>query len=150
MTSSTVTMKWHGDRVMRELERDVSARLHTVGVMVTSEIRSRLSDPAPPHSMPHEYPHAISGRLRNSVFYAVDEQNTSVGIGAAAEYAPFLLHGTKHMDEREFILRTVNDLKPRIIKIMTTPRKSLLARAIGAVSDFVFGSPGDFGAGFEE
>ena len=70
--------------------------------------------------------------------------------GAAAEYAPFLLHGTKYMEEREFIERTIRDLKPRIIRIMTTPRKSHFARAIGAVADFFRGSPGDFESGFTE
>src|SRR5262245_12863773 len=105
-----VRMEWNGDRIMKEIRADMNARLHTVGVLVTSEMRRRLSTPGPEASAPGDYPHAQSGRLRAAVTFEADPADDSISIIVPVDYAGFLEHGTSKMEARPFVLRTVEDL----------------------------------------
>jgi hypothetical protein len=146
---ATTKVTFDSRRLAREIKADLNARLATVGELVVSDLKQKLSTSnqggAHP-SMPHEYPHAGTGRLRNATMYSVDTTNCSLDISIPVEYAQFLTTGTKHLAARKMIIDAVRENRGRIIKIMTTPRKGLFARAIGAVSDLFRGSPGDFTA----
>jgi HK97 gp10 family phage protein len=144
MAQAATKLQWNGSRIEKDIRKDLNARLHAAGVLVTSRMRQNLSTPGPEASAPGAWPHAQSGRLRGAVTFEVDEANTTLRVLVAAEYAEFLEDGTKNMAARPFIQRTIDEVRPQIVKIMTTPRKSLFARAIGAVRDFLGGSSGGF------
>src|SRR5262249_2265682 len=113
------------------------------------EIRRELSTPGPEPSAPGEAPHAQTSRLRSSVSFEADPSNDSVRIVVPVDYAGYLEHGTSKMEARPFIQQVIDKNRNKIISMMTTPRKNLFARAVGAISDFFRGSPGDFGSNYE-
>src|SRR5262245_50544411 len=127
MARSTVKLEWHGDRVMHELKADLNAKLATVGELITSQMRRNLSTPGPEPSAPGEFPHAQSRRLRHAPTYEADPGNTSISIIVPVDYAGFLEAGSSRMQARPFIMRTIDELRPKIVSIMTKPRRSLFA-----------------------
>lgn len=147
--SASVKVTWNGNRVHQEIKADINARLDLAGELIASTIRRNLSTPGPAASAPGQFPHAQSGRLRNSVTYSTDASKMTLRVGTNVEYAAFLEGGTRRMEPRPFLLRTVFMLKPQLRAIFTRPRKSLFSKATGFVKDLFLGKEGGFEASRE-
>lgn len=78
------------------LKRNKSGRLY--------KIKGRLHRA----SAPGEYPANLSGKLRKGIGYKVRGSN-SMEFGSKEDYSKYLELGTKNMDPREFIGRTVKE-----------------------------------------
>lgn len=143
-SSSSVKLTWHDKRIEKELKGELATRLNACGQLIVSEIRKNISDPGPGASAPGDFPHAQTGYLRQTVTYSVDEKKLELIAGATAEYAEFLEHGTKYMDARPFILRTIRDITPKIKAIMTQQKKGWLSKLVSSVVNTFRGSPSSF------
>ena len=104
--------KNHSRRVIRSVERQAMKRLERAGHAVAAQVRDNISTAGPPHSLPGDYPHTISGELRDNIFIDVDRRGMTVTIGARAEHA-------EHVERiRPFLSRTLAEMGPEVRRIM--------------------------------
>lgn len=54
------------------------------------KVQASLNQPAPPHSVPGEYPHTVTGRLRREITVRLDETRKEVIIKSGAPYAEYV------------------------------------------------------------
>jgi len=114
---------WQADKALGDVKAKMRLRMSLVGEMVASKIRENISDPtrtAGP-SLPGAFPHADTGRLRNSIEYAVDDDGLSVRVGTNVEYGGYLELGTDKMEARPFLEKTIYDMEPAIRKALKRP-----------------------------
>lgn len=92
-----VRIEDHMDEVKALIEDSIITALELTGVVVEGDAVEELSKPKPHKTEPSPRPNVDTGRLRNSIVHAVNEQEKSVKIGSALEYAPYLEFGTSRM-----------------------------------------------------
>ena len=92
-----VRIEDHMDEVKALIEDSIITALELTGVVVEGDAVEELSKPKPHKTEPSPRPNVDTGRLRNSIVHAVNEQEKSVKIGSVLEYAPYLEFGTSRM-----------------------------------------------------
>jgi hypothetical protein len=92
----SATLTWRGDELADAVRAEMVRRLELAGAMVQAQVQRNVSTSARTGgpSSPGEYPHADTGRLRNSIFYEVDEAALLVIIGTPLKYGLYLEYGT--------------------------------------------------------
>lgn len=110
--ASSVSMKWYGDSVTREIREDLKVRLVAAGDYLVAQVQANIAEPGPPHSAPGDFPHKVSGELSESVSAKFDRRSMSVTVTASAEHAPFV------EDSRPFLRRTLRESRSAIRGIM--------------------------------
>lgn len=120
MPGTRVKMKWSGEQIKREIARQVEKRLDLVGELIRGEIVRNISVSARANgpSKPGEFPHADTGKLRQSIFWERKDRNTVI-IGSTLKYARHLEMGTSYMAPRPFMYRTIADNARRIESILS-------------------------------
>ena len=110
---------WNGDKIVADLRRDMKRRLALAGQVVADQIRKNISvatSSAGP-SAPGGFPHADTGKLRQSIEYKMEGDDT-VLVGSPLVYARHLELGTSTMAPRPFIRRTIRQMVRVIDKIL--------------------------------
>lgn len=100
--------------VQKKVEDDLEAKLTLCGEMLRAEIIRRISIGGPPRSLPGEYPHADTGKLRQSINWSLGRDGSKfvLSIGSKLIYSGFLEWGTVKMEPRPFVERTIRDMLP--------------------------------------
>jgi len=119
-------MKWHGKRAIQGIEDEMRRRMNSAAARTASYTRRMISESTRANgaSEPGEYPHADTGRLRNSVTHDVERGTNGeiIGrVGSNVEYAEYLERGTRKMAARPFLLRAVLEMKDEIRRILGRP-----------------------------
>lgn len=90
-------VKWSGDELVKGAREEIINKLRLATEYVRGRaaknvsVSSRSSGP----SQPGEYPHADTGRLRNSIFADVDENALEGTVGTNLKYGLWLEYGTR-------------------------------------------------------
>ena len=120
-----VTVKWNGDRFMRQVQAEAVRRLAMATAHVVVKVKENISTSsqrgANP-SDPGEFPHANLGTLRNSIRGEVNARRLRGRVGSNLFYSKFLEIGTKFMAARPFLRRTLNEQRQRVRRILSRGR----------------------------
>jgi len=91
------SVSWSGDELLKGAREEIINKLRLAVEYVRGRavknvsVSSRSSGP----SRPGEFPHADTGRLRNSIFGDVDEKELSGTVGTNLKYGLYLEYGTR-------------------------------------------------------
>lgn len=123
MARARVTLTYHGKRLIPGIEAVLSRRLRKVGEMVASEVRKNIgtSTRAEGPSVPGEFPHADTGRLRSSISWDIDSEKLLVRVGTTLEYGAHLELGTEKMEARPFLEPTAVEMQRKVSEIIAAP-----------------------------
>lgn len=90
-------LKWNGDELVKKVEAEMSRRLKVCTVLLQRAVKTNISKSqrSSGYSKPGHMPHADTGRLRNSIFQAVDGLTGVVGVpkNMGVVYGRFLEEG---------------------------------------------------------
>lgn len=104
---------WHDQQVLNMVVGVAARKLNKCAVSLHARIIKNISKPTRTHgpSRLGEFPHADTGRLRQSIFIrtATPDDLTAV-VGTNLRYGRFLELGTVKMDARSYLRRTLNDM----------------------------------------
>ena len=118
-----MALMWHGDEAIRRVNGTMVQRLQGAAMYVRGEARKNISVGQPTRlthpvaggsrrvglepSAPGEYPKKVTGQLRQSVSWEVDEKRLTARVGTNLDYGMWLELGTRLMKARPWLLRTV-------------------------------------------
>lgn len=97
------------DKVVEELGTAMSRALEAVGIEAESDA-ARLCP-------------VDTGRLRNSITHAVDEDDKSAIIGTNVEYAEYVHNGTRHQAAQPFLTDAVNQNADKYRRVVEAAMK---------------------------
>lgn len=120
--SGDVRIKWRGKEAEGELKSLVRPRLARCGselrnhvVRKVSQGKTRTQGP----SAPGEPPHIDEGNLRKNIFWWIDKPRPlSVAVGTTIDYGLHLEQGTRHMAARPYLRPSLDEMKPKLLKIL--------------------------------
>jgi len=110
-------LKWHGEEFKRQLRTEMSKRLDMAGAYLRAEVVKNISLPTRTlgPSLVGEYPHADTGKLRQSIFTQRTSPTTLI-VGSSLVYAK--VHEYKG---RSFFRRTIFERAAQLAKILGAP-----------------------------
>lgn len=111
-------LRWYGPSVARQVRDEMKARLALAAEELRAQVVENISTDAPPHSLPGEFPHQISGELADSIRVETDKRSLTVRVVADADYALALELGTANMSPRPFMRRTMLQMRSRLRAII--------------------------------
>src|SRR5262245_770883 len=94
LISGKVQIKLHTDKFPDALKKEFVKRLNLLGVAIQGRIQRNISQSGSSPSAPGEFPHAVTSRLRNSIFFRVDPVGPSLLLGTNAKHGLALEFGT--------------------------------------------------------
>lgn len=101
-------LRWHGQKVHDEIVRRLASRLSAVGELLVAEAKLR----AP----------VDTGNLRNSIDYAVDEQELSLVYGTPVYYGVYqelgFLTATGRFVQNPYLLPALLENRGRIMELL--------------------------------
>ena len=106
---------WFGDEFERELGLTIKKKLKLAAEVTANQVKRNISK-GRPASKPGDFPHVDTGRLRNSIFWDLQNDTTAI-VGTTVEYGLFLEIGTSTMAPRPYLRRTLNEMKNKINRI---------------------------------
>ena len=96
MAQIKANFNWYGDQLTGAIRKEWLRRLYVALEHLKARVQVNISKPSSDRrSLPGEFPRAETGRLRNSIFYAVDEMAMSGTVGTPLLYGKWLEFGTK-------------------------------------------------------
>jgi len=115
-----MSMKWHGDRLKKEVRSKCEKNMDKACRFLESEIKKDLSGKSP--SSPGEPPGVVTGELRRSMTYEIEKTSQGITgrVGTNKEYAIPLEFGTSRMAARPFVRSNFEKNKKEIAKILTS------------------------------
>lgn len=117
---ATVRFVWHPRRFKKVLENSLDKRMAQMGRYLVRKVRENISTPTATYgpSRPGEFPHLVTGRLKESIFYRVEPTGRHVSkigykekrviIGTDLKYG--LYH--EYTTGRSFLRRTFAEEAP--------------------------------------
>ena len=118
---ATVRFTWHRRNLKKLLEQSLDGRMENLGRYLVRKVRANISTPAAiyGHSVPGEYPHLVTGKLKESIFYRVEPTRSSVS-GKTGYKEKRLIVGTplryglyhEYVSGRSFLRRTFMEELP--------------------------------------
>lgn len=106
-------LDWRGDQYLRAVDGTLSRRLESVGEILVDVVRDNIDTPAPPHSVPGEFPHKDTGLLYERVRSRHFRRELRTRIEARTPYAG-------HVEEiRPYLRRTVRENRKWIDDTLT-------------------------------
>lgn len=109
---ATTGIKWYGESYKREIRNELNRRLDRVGELLVRDVRKNISTPAPPHSHKGQFPHRMTGELRDSVSYTTDKRSLTLRLHATADHAEYV------EEIRPFLKRTFWARRSKVRQIM--------------------------------
>ena len=113
MANAAVRLFWNGEAVYGTVMRAAAEGIFDAALITREQIQVNISAVGPPHSLPGEYPHLISGKLQDSVKIKGNRNKLEAYVIVEAPYALALELGTSHMAPRPFIVRSFNEVKDK-------------------------------------
>ena len=113
MASSSV--RWYGPQVSREIREQMRRRMYRAARAIAARARRNVSRQGPPHSIPGEFPHRVSGELQDSIHVETDARSLTFRIVADAPHAQFV------EAERPFLRRTLREMRSELRAIILGP-----------------------------
>jgi HK97 gp10 family phage protein len=90
---SSVKFTDRSPEVRRALEAAMARGLEVIGMVAETHAKEEITEKRA----------VDTGRLRNSITYAVKKKENAVYIGTNVKYGPYVEHGTSRMPARPFI-----------------------------------------------
>lgn len=115
MITAAVRVFWRGDELVNDIKRAAAEGIFDAALIVREQIQVNISVVGPPHSLPGEAPHRISGELQNSVKIRGNRNKLEAFVIVEAPYALALEFGyaPRNLAPRPFIVRSFNEVKPQ-------------------------------------
>lgn len=105
---------WRKKELLADVEKKFSDRLAIAAEMVKTQVQKNISvstrEAGP--SEPGDYPHADTGRLRNSIFWTFVGK-MAVIVGTPLEYGLKLEYSG-----RSFLRRTLNEMASKVARVL--------------------------------
>ena len=113
-----MSVKWHGDRLKKEVEAKCFKNMGTACLFLEGQIKQSVSGPSP--SAPHEPPGVVTGTLRRSITYEIEVGPSGVTgkVGTNVVYSLPLEFGSSRMSARPFLRPGLEKGKKQIAKIL--------------------------------
>lgn len=105
-------VRWYGDEVSRAVREAMKMRLDVAARTVARQVQENIGTPAPPHSVPGQFPHLVSGDLQKSVRVETDKRSLTVRIVADSDHAEAV------EASRPFLRRTLREMRTRLRAIL--------------------------------
>lgn len=117
MFKATTSVKWHDRAYVARVKTEMNRRLDAAGEYLRGKIVRNISLPTSIYgpSKVGEYPHADSGKLRQSIY----SRQTSPGVQEVGSPLPYAYH--LETKGRSFIFRTFKEERPALRRIMLKP-----------------------------
>ena len=100
MPDIEVTLTSNKDEILEALGEQLGQAMIAIGMAAESNAKTEITKAV--YDTP-EKGYVRTGRLRNSITYAVDTNEPAVYIGSNVEYAPYVELGTSKMRARPFL-----------------------------------------------
>lgn len=110
--SARSSVRWYGERVSRSVRERMKGRLKRAADFAAKTTRRNVATPGPPHSLPGEYPHKVSGDLQRSIHVETDKRSLTVRIVADAPHAGIV------EEKRPFLRRTLRLIRTQLRAII--------------------------------
>lgn len=110
-------LEWNGDMLYGAMRDAATKGVFLAAQRLKEQIQINISVVGPPHSLPGEMPHLITGNLQDSV--KVKAKGLEADVVVEAPYAYALEFGTSRMAPRPFINRTFTETFPELQQIIT-------------------------------
>lgn len=109
------SVRWYGPQVAQSIRDQMKRRLDRAGRAVAASVRRNISRQGPPHSVPGEFPHRVSGDLQSSIRVETDRRSLTVRVVADAPHAEFI------EAKRPFLRRTLREMRSELRAIILGP-----------------------------
>jgi hypothetical protein len=109
---------YFGDALYKRLHDQQAQRMERACIHLENAVKKELGTKSPPASAPGDFPHLVSGELRRSITHEVDRAKVTGRVGTNKLYSRFLILGTRYMEPREFLDRTLKAERGRISQIL--------------------------------
>lgn len=109
------SVRWYGPQVTRDIREQMKRRLERAARAVAARIRKNIGTQGPPHSVPGEYPHRVSGELQSSIRVETDSRSLTVRIVADAPHAEMV------EAKRPYLRRTLREMRSELRSIILGP-----------------------------
>lgn len=117
-------IEWHGHDVTRRIEGVLESRLNKAAGELRQETIGNISEPGVTagrrRSRPDEFPRVDRGALKRSVFSDTSEELTR-RILTDRKHGLWLETGTRTLQPRPFLTKTLRAMRRRIVEIVTAP-----------------------------
>lgn len=112
--------KWYGPQVTARLEKKLAGNMELAGRELALRVRTAISIPVFPRSLPGDPPHMETQKLIASYGHETDPVNLGTRVGSDVPYSVYLETGTPTMAPRPHLVSTLivsaNDLAYLIAK----------------------------------
>lgn len=115
MPNTSVKISWNGAKLLKGMEAGLARGVFKGAQIVRERIQTNISVVGPPHSMPGEFPHLITGRLQDSVKIVGNAKKMEAKVVVEAPHAVWLEFGTSKMAPRPFIVRSMNEVRQEVV-----------------------------------
>lgn len=115
-----MTLKWHGDKVFKEIEDRTRTRTEMALAYLVTKIQAKISrlNTGDSPSKPGEPPKMVTGELYRSIKYELNRRWLTGKVIADSEHAAPLELGTKDMAARPFLMSTIDEEWNEVLKIL--------------------------------
>ena len=120
MTNATARVAWHGPKIAHLTKVEAVRRLNKATVILHAQIIGNISKSTRTlgPSLPHQFPHADTGRLRQSiVIIPATVESMTARVGTNYKVGRWLEFGTKRMAERSYLRRTLRIMRSTIRRV---------------------------------
>ena len=107
-------------RFKADVHREMKRRVARAAISVSRHAKELISVAGPTHSRPGQPPHKQTGRLRASIAWEAVGDDTA-RVGTNVKYGKFLELGTRRMDPRPWLVRSLTEVTGEVATIMTRP-----------------------------
>ena len=108
MAGIEVTLTSNKDEILEALGEQLGQAMIAIGMTAESNAKQEITKAV--YDTPESKSGYVrTGRLRNSISYAVDTDESAVYIGSNVEYAPYVELGTSKMMARPFLKPAVEN-----------------------------------------
>lgn len=123
-----VRVAWYGKQLEGKLEAAAFQGVMDAAQIVREKIQVNISVVGPPHSLPGEAPHLISGDLQDSVKIKSSRRKVEAWVVVEADYALALELGyaPRNLEPRPYIVRSLHESKQEAVKAVVTPMRRVL------------------------
>lgn len=115
MAMNVAIVNWAGDELIRDAKGKAKSRMMETAYEVVDECKVAIGIPAPPSSLPGQFPHKRTGNLQSSFW--VSNEGDAVIIANYAPYALELERGSKRVAMRPFMRPTIAKFRRRFSRL---------------------------------
>lgn len=113
-------MSLNFDRIRERLRARLAPRVETAAECVQAHAHFLVDEPYPPASAPGDPPHKRTGELQDGIEVIMGESANEIfgSIGTSVGHGRDLEFGTKKMQSRPWLLRSLKETKSKVKQIL--------------------------------